>query len=312
MPREDGSYLRSIRTPRDPPRAWTAERVNSLPIARRGGVRAPGRRGAGRYTPRPPAGRDARGYGDDPRYGSTARFPRGIASASGSHYLRAHMRPITLLLRARDLAVHSLLLPAALVVLATGAARAEETPPAPPPAAEPDRDAEPGAPRPSLDFDLLGAAKPPPERPDAGALRLRRRMLGVHQGLGLGLLGLQLATTVVGQLNYSDRFAGGPDTARYRRSHQALAYATLGLFVVNGAVALLAPSAKGPRKLDRVMVHRVAMFTAAAGMAAQVVLGLQTRDRVGRLDQERLATRHLAVGYVTLAAVLAGVGAIVF
>jgi hypothetical protein len=166
--------------------------------------------------------------------------------------------------------------------------------------------------KPSLDFDLLGAAKPPPEAADSGALRLRRRMLSAHQGIGLGLLGLQLATTAVGQLNYSDRFPAGPDTGRYRLSHQALAYTTLGVFTVNGAVALLAPSAKTPRRLDRVMVHRIAMFTAAAGMATQAVLGIQTRERVGRLDQERLATTHLVVGYVTLAAVLTGVGAIVF
>ncbi|HEY6004525.1 MAG TPA: hypothetical protein VIV57_16745 [Anaeromyxobacter sp.] len=166
--------------------------------------------------------------------------------------------------------------------------------------------------KPSLDFDLLGAAKPPPEPADSGSLRLRRKMLGVHQGIGLGLLGLQLATTAVGQLNYSDRFPAGPDTGRYKLSHQALAYTTLGVFAVNGALALLAPSAKTPKRLDRVMVHRIAMFTAAAGMATQAVLGIQTRERVGRLDQERLATVHLAVGYATLAAVLTGVGAIVF
>lgn len=166
--------------------------------------------------------------------------------------------------------------------------------------------------KPSLDFDLLGAAKPPPEPADSGALRLRRKMLGVHQGIGLGLLGLQLATTAAGQLNYSDRFPTGPDTGRYKLSHQALAYTTLGVFAVNGALALLAPSAKTPKRLDRVMVHRIAMFTAAAGMATQAVLGIQTRERVGRLDQERLATVHLAVGYATLAAVLTGVGAIVF
>jgi hypothetical protein len=136
-------------------------------------------------------------------------------------------------------------------------------------------------------------------------------MLTVHQGVGLGLLGLQLATTTVGQLNYSDRF-GGPDTARYKLSHKVLAYSTLGLFAVNGAIALLAPSPGTPRKLDRVMVHRLSMLAAAAGMAAQAVLGIRTRERVGRLDQERLATVHLAVGYATLAAVLTGVGAIVF
>lgn len=164
----------------------------------------------------------------------------------------------------------------------------------------------------SLDFDLLGKPKPPPEPANAGALRLRRRMLGIHQGVGLGLLTLQLATTTVGQLNYLDRFAGGPDTGRYRLTHKALAYTTLGVFVANGTIALLAPSARTPRKLDRVMVHRVAMFTAAAGMAAQAVLGIATRERTGYLDQDRLATTHLVVGYVTLAAVLAGVGVFVF
>jgi hypothetical protein len=60
------------------------------------------------------------------------------------------------------------------------------------------------------------------------------------------------------------------------------------------------------------MIHRIAMFTAAAGIATQVVLGITTRERVGRLDQERLATAHLVVGYATLAAVLTGVGALVF
>jgi hypothetical protein len=201
------------------------------------------------------------------------------------------------------------LLPVRVFAAPLARARGADEGAAPPSdAGEPPRSGEPE--QPTLDFDLLGAAKPPPEPADSGALRLRRRMLGVHQGIGLGLIGLQLATTAVGQLNYSDRF-GGPDTARYKLSHQALAYTTLGVFAVNGAVALLAPSAKAPRRLDRVMVHRIAMLTAAAGMAAQAVLGIQTRNRVGRLDQERLATVHLAIGYTTLAAVLAGVGAIV-
>ncbi len=163
-----------------------------------------------------------------------------------------------------------------------------------------------------LDFDLLGEAKPPPETADAGKLRLRRKMLKVHQGLGLGLLGLQLATTVVGQLNYSDRYAGGPETNRYRFSHKALAYATLAMFATNGLVALLAPSPGTPKKLDRVMVHRIALFTAAAGMATQAVLGTYARGRVGHLDQDRFASAHLAVGYTTLAAVLVGVGVLVF
>jgi hypothetical protein len=169
--------------------------------------------------------------------------------------------------------------------------------------------ASPGAP--SLDFDLLGEAKPPPETADAGKMRLRRKMLTVHQGIGLGLLGLQLGTTVVGQLNYSDRF-GGPDTGRYRLAHKTLAYSTLGVFAVNGLLALLAPSPNTPRKLDRVQIHRYAMLAAAAGMLTQGILGIYTRERIGRLDQDEFATAHLVVGYATLAALLTGVGALVF
>jgi hypothetical protein len=165
---------------------------------------------------------------------------------------------------------------------------------------------------PSLDFDLLGEAKPPPETADAGKMRLRRKLLTVHQGIGLGLLGLQLGTTVVGQLNYSDRFGGGPDTGRYRLAHKTLAYSTLGVFAVNGVLALLAPSPNTPRKLDRVQIHRYAMLAAAAGMLTQGILGIYTRERIGRLDQDELATAHLVVGYATLAALLTGVGALVF
>jgi hypothetical protein len=171
------------------------------------------------------------------------------------------------------------------------------------------RASEPG----SLDFDLLGAAEPPPDAADAGALRLRRRMLTAHQALGIGLVGLHLGTTVVGQLNYSDKFSSGPNTGRYRLSHAALAYSTLGVFAVNGALALFAPSpVKQPMKLDRVMVHRISMATATAGMLAQAGLGIYTSGREGYLNQERLGQVHLAIGYVTLAALATGVGALVF
>ena len=177
---------------------------------------------------------------------------------------------------------------------------------------EPPAKTQPAEP-PGMDFDLLGAPKPPPPPPDAGALRVRRSMLTAHQAIGFGLVGLQLATTIVGQLNYSDRFHGGPSTARYQLSHAALAYTTLGVFAVNGVIALLAPSpVKKPAQMDRVMVHRIGLFTAAAGMAAQGVLGIYTRQREGYLDQERIATVHLAVGYVTLVAMAVGVGALVF
>jgi hypothetical protein len=164
----------------------------------------------------------------------------------------------------------------------------------------------------SLDFDLLGASKPPP-MVDDGALRLRRRMLTVHQGVGIGLFGLQLATTVVGQLNYNDRFANGPSTGRYESSHAILAYSTLAAFASAGALALLAPSPlKRSDGWDRARIHKWSMATAAAGMLAQGVLGIATAGREGHANQSGLATAHLAIGYVTLAAVTAGVSALVF
>lgn len=164
-----------------------------------------------------------------------------------------------------------------------------------------------------MDFDLLGEAKPPPDAPHAGKMRWRRRMLTAHQAMGFGLVALQLGTTVVGQLDYSDRFANGPQTAKWDATHAAFAYSTLGVFAVNGLVALLAPSpVKKTWKMDRVMVHRIAMFTAAAGMLAQGALGIYTREREGYVNQERIATAHLWVGYATLAAVGTGVAVLVF
>lgn len=173
--------------------------------------------------------------------------------------------------------------------------------------------AEPSQPDGSLDFDLLGEPEQPPPTTDVRGMRLRARMLNAHQVVGIGLLGLQLATTAVGQLNYSDRFAGGPSTGRYQLGHKILAYTNLAAFAVDGSLALFAPRAPGKTSagLDRVTLHRVSMFTAAAGMLAQGALGIYTSRREGYQNHERVATIHLAVGYATLAAMLTGVGALV-
>lgn len=170
--------------------------------------------------------------------------------------------------------------------------------------------AEPGP----MDFDLLGAPKPPPTTSaDDARMRRRRSMLQWHQRGGLALLGLQLATTAVGQLNYSDRF-GSANTGRYELSHAALAYTTFAVFAVNGTIALLAPrpTAKPSRGWDRMRVHKLGMALATAGMAAQAVYGIQTRNREGYLDKEQIGTTHLVMGYATLAAVGVAVGALVF
>lgn len=189
---------------------------------------------------------------------------------------------------------------------ASGPARADD--PREEPGREPGKPTLPG----DLDFDLLGEpAAPPPVSPGPD-LRLRRTMLATHQALGLGLLGLQLATTAFGQLNYSDRFEG-PNTARYRQAHRVLAYATLGAFAATGLVALFAPSPPGKQAqgYDRVTIHWIAMAAAAAGMIGQGALGIATREREGYQNQRDLARTHLALGYVTLAAVLVGLGVLV-
>lgn len=166
----------------------------------------------------------------------------------------------------------------------------------------------------SLDFDLLGAAKPPPQVDD-GSMRLRRKMLKWHQGIGIGLYALQLATTAVGQLNYLDKVpASAPRTARYELTHAVLAYTNLGVFAVNGGIALLAPTPKSRVKkgFDRMSLHKLGMAIATAGMLAQGATGIYTSSREGYLNQDKWAKTHLAIGYATFAAMSVAVGALVF
>jgi len=165
----------------------------------------------------------------------------------------------------------------------------------------------------SLDFDLLGKATAPPPSPDDAKMKKRRKYLQAHQMVGLGVLGLELATVVVGQLNYNDKF-GTANTGKYVLPHKVLAYTTFGVFAVGGSLALLAPRPPGKpnRGWDRVRVHKLGMLLATAGMVAQAVYGIQTRNREGYLNQEQIAKTHLIIGYGTLAATGVAVGALVF
>jgi hypothetical protein len=194
----------------------------------------------------------------------------------------------------------------------TVALAAEEKGKAEEPAQGEGGDAKPGDA--SLDFDLLGAPPPTPPVDDRGMHR-RRTMLKWHQGIGLGLFALQVATTAVGQLNYSDKYgSNAPRTAKYEATHAALAFTNLGVFAVNGTIALLAPSPKNEvkRGFDRVSLHKLGMAIAAAGMLAQGATGIYTSSREGYLNQERWAKTHLAIGYATFAAMSVAVGALVF
>jgi hypothetical protein len=166
----------------------------------------------------------------------------------------------------------------------------------------------------SLDFDLLGKpAAAPKESEEDARMRKRHKYLQAHQKVGLAVLGLELATVVVGQLNYNDKF-GTANTGKYVLPHKVLAYTTFGVFAVGGTLALLAPRpAKKPdRGWDRVRVHKLGMLLATAGMVAQAVYGIQTRQREGYLDQEQIAKTHLILGYGTLLATGVAVGALVF
>lgn len=164
-----------------------------------------------------------------------------------------------------------------------------------------------------MDFDLLGKAKAPPPSAEDARMKKRRSYLQAHQKVGLGILGLELATVLVGQLNYNDKF-GTANTGKYVLPHQVLAYTTFGVFAVGGTLALLAPRpAKKPdRGWDRVRFHKIFMALATAGMVAQAYYGISTRNREGYLDQQQIAKTHLIIGYGTLAATGIAVGALVF
>jgi hypothetical protein len=184
-------------------------------------------------------------------------------------------------------------------------------PEAAPPAPAPEGNAGP-----DLGFDLLGPGSPTVQTPpvDEAKVKLRRKMLTYHPALGIGLLVCETATIVLGQLNYSDRFGGGPSSGRYERPHAFLAGTTGVLFIGTGLLAILAPDPMGKehRGFDRVLLHKIGMFTATAGMLAEAVLGIYTTRREGYLNQESYAKAHLVIGYSTLAATYLGVGSIVF
>jgi cytochrome b561 len=180
-------------------------------------------------------------------------------------------------------------------------------------------DPKPAAPRPkpadlSLDFDLLGKPAPPPVAIDDAAMKKRADMLQIHQKIGIGLAALTLATTVVGQLNYNDKYgSNAPVTGKYEATHTVLAFTTLGVFAIDGTIALLAPSNPVKRDAwDRVTVHKVGMALATVGMVAQGVVGVYADQQEGRIDQKQIAKTHLVIGYATLAAMAVAVGALVF
>jgi hypothetical protein len=178
------------------------------------------------------------------------------------------------------------------------------------------KDAREGKPdlSPPLDFDLL------PSEPAAAVdprlekeVRRRRKMLKLHQGLGIATWSALAATVVVGQLDFDDRFRGGGDTGRYHGTHKALAYGTSTLFLGTGLLGLLAPEPYEKKtRLDTATLHKASMGLAAAGMATQIALGLLARGNAGKLRERDLASAHQVTGYATLGAMTVGAAVLFF
>ncbi len=166
---------------------------------------------------------------------------------------------------------------------------------------------------PGEEIDLLPPPKPPSPAEAARArkleeeLRERRSLLQIHQGLGFALLGAMATTTVLGQLEYADKYGGGGDTGKWHASHQIASYATAGIFAGAGLVALLAPAPTArPGRVDTAVLHRIAMAIATAGMVAQIALGIASARSEGRLAQRDYAVAHQITGYATVAATATG------
>jgi hypothetical protein len=227
-------------------------------------------------------------------------------------------------------ALRSLFL-ALAVSLSAGVARADELPDAAVDALPPAVDAlppavdalpppavAPPAPNP-LDFNLLDEKpKESPEQKQKAAaierqVKLRRSLLWWHQAVGLATLGALIATAVVGQLVYDDKYGGGDDTGNLNSTHLVLAIGTSALFAATGILALIAPNPyPKPVKLDSALMHKLAMLAATIGMVAEIVIGPITSAREGSLDQRQWAVAHLVSGWATLGFMALGSLALVF
>jgi len=162
----------------------------------------------------------------------------------------------------------------------------------------------------SEDFDLL----PPEKKLDPQAqkeleqkLALRRKMLQLHQLGGFLTLASVGTTTVLGQLNYADKYGGGGDTGRYYQWHKWAGITTAVIFAATASLSVFAPSPLEKRiRFDTATVHKASMAVAAAGMLAQIILGPITASKEGQLSQRDWALAHQIVGYTTLVATATG------
>jgi hypothetical protein len=169
------------------------------------------------------------------------------------------------------------------------------------------------------DFDLL----PKEAAPDRAALARQRElerklaqrhtMLRFHQLAGFLTLASLTTTVVLGQLGYRDKYGGRGDVGTFRAWHRWAGIATTAIFAGTASLAVFAPvPIEKKTRLDTVTLHKIAMTVAAAGMAAQIVLGIVTAGAEGQRVQRDYALAHQIVGYTTLVAAFAGFTVLTF
>lgn len=173
--------------------------------------------------------------------------------------------------------------------------------------------AQSGAPPPAEDFDLL----PKEAIPDAATvarqkelerkLVQRRKMLQLHQLVGVTMLATLGTTVVLGELDYLDKYGGHGDTGKWHPWHRWTAYSAATLFAGAAALAVFAPVPVEKRvRFDTATLHKIFMSVASAGMVAQIVLGIWTGKKEGQLSQRDFALAHQIIGFATFAAAGAG------
>jgi hypothetical protein len=138
-------------------------------------------------------------------------------------------------------------------------------------------------------------------------------MLRLHQLGGFLTLGALSLTVVFGQLDYQDKYGGRGDTGRFHELHRWTALTGAGIFAITGALAVFAPSPIEKKlQLDTATLHKIAMATATAAMATEIVLGIITTSREGRISQRDFALAHQIVGYTALVTTAAGFAVLTF
>ncbi len=183
------------------------------------------------------------------------------------------------------------------------------TPPSRPIEAAASRPAE-AKPGTDLSFDLL----PPSALVDPAKaakiekqMKLRRTLLTIHLINGYALLAALGVTEVLGALDFYDRFGGGGYTNRYNDWHEAFAVASTVIFAGQAGLAIAAPNpfpkAAG---LTASTFHRIFEYTAAAGMATEIVTGPVSAAMAGKISERDWAVAHLLIGSITYALVIAG------